>query len=120
MFDSYGKNVYTVLRVNGGNNDRGGYTFLTLDNFDEKNNRHERQEVKVWGANLSDKISKGDLVCIKGNVEYGIVARKDKNDATKVYYNLTTVCSASAIELVSRPEPTFEPDNTNDNLNLPF
>ena len=98
MFKISTDKKYLVTFIKGGQGQRGGYTFITIDDELRQGQKYaDKLKINVWGENLEDKIHKGSFISILHVEELGMVAQKDPKDETKWYQNLTITCSPDSI-----------------------
>lgn len=123
MFKISDQNKYLVTFIKGGQGQRGGYTFITIDDELRPNQKYaDKLKINVWGENLEDKISKGDFISILHVNELGLVNQKDPKDETKWYQNLTITCPPDAILVQHSAQKVEEPQKLEqiDVTDLPF
>ena len=126
MFKINGSKKYKVTHIKGGEGQKGGYTFLTIEDGLTGGQRYpDKLKINLWGENLEGKVMKDSFIKIIGANGVGIVDSQDKNDPNKRYRTLTIECGTGDIQVVSETaetkiEPVTELEPIADGVQLPF
>lgn len=103
-----GKKEYRIDMIRGGQGQKSAYTFMNISSIPKKEGKFpERAKINIWGADISNEFSVGQMIRIFGATDLGI----DRFDGStgKTYTNPLIICDADDIQLSnSQPQPKAE------------